>query len=65
MHEYYKINRDRFKKGMDKFLSLVSNEPEEKNGKKYTEIFEEIWDYYETNFLERFPYAGGDMSDVP
>ena len=60
MHEYYKSNRDKLKKGMNKFLSLVITELEEKSGKKYAMIFEEIWDYYEKNLLERFPYVGGD-----
>lgn len=60
MHEYYKSNNDNFKKGMDKFLSLIITELEEKSGKKYAVIFEEIWDYYEKNLLERFPYVGGD-----
>lgn len=57
MHEYYAANRDKFKKGMDRFLSLVAPEIERASGKKYVE---EIWDYYEERLLERFPYVGGD-----
>ena len=60
MHEYYAANRDKFKKGMDRFLSLVSPELEKASGKKYANLFEEIWDYYEKQLLERFPYVGGD-----
>ena len=60
MHEYYAANRNKFKKGMDKYLSLVAPELEKVSGKKYTELFEEIWDYYDKQLLERFPYVGGD-----
>ena len=60
MHEYYESNRNKFKKGMNGFLILVAPELEKASGKKYAEISEEIWDYYEKNLLERFPYIGGD-----
>lgn len=60
MHEYYAANKDKFRKGMDQFLSLVAPELEKASGKKYAEVFEEIWDYYEKQLLERFPYVGGD-----
>ena len=60
MHEYYAANKDKFRKGMDQFLSLVAPELEKASGKKYAELFEEIWDYYEKHLLERFPYVGGD-----
>lgn len=33
MHEYYAANRDKLKKGMDKFLSLVAPELEKVSGK--------------------------------
>lgn len=45
---------------MRKLLSPVSPELEEVSGKKYDVVFEEMWDYYEKNLLERFPYVGGD-----
>lgn len=45
MHEYYAANKDKFKKGMEKFLFLVTPELEKASGKKYAELFEEIWDY--------------------
>lgn len=60
MHEYYASNREKIKKGMHKFLILVAPELEKASGKKYNELYEEIWDYYEKNLLERFPYVGGD-----
>ena len=60
MHEYYAANKDKFRKGMDQFLSLVAPELEKASGKKYEEVFEEIWAYYEKHPLERFPYVGGD-----
>ena len=60
MHEYYTSNKDKFKKGLDQFLTLVVPELEKLSGKKYNELFEEIWEYYETQLLERFPYVGGD-----
>ena len=60
VHEYYAANRDKLKKGMDRFLSLVAPELEKESGKKYADVFEEIWDYYERHLLERFPYVGGD-----
>jgi len=60
MHEYYASNRDKFKKEMNKLLSLIAPELEQAGGKKYEELSAEIWNYYEKNLLERFPYIGGD-----
>ena len=60
MHEYYASNREKFKKEMNKFLSLIAPELEQAGGKKYEELSAEIWNYYEKNLLERFPYIGGD-----
>ena len=60
MHEYYVSNKEKFKKGMHQFLDLVAPELEKTSGKKYEELFAEIWDYYDKNLLERFPYIGGD-----
>ena len=57
MHEYYASNRDKFKKGMYKFLALVEPELEKASGKKYHELFEEIWDYYDKyGYEEYMPY---------
>ncbi len=60
MHEYYASNKDKLEKGMHKYLSLAAPELEKASGKKYAELSKEIWDYYEKNLLERFPYIGGD-----
>ena len=60
MHEYYRNNMEKFRKGMNKYLSPVSSELEKAAGKKYDALFPEMWDYYEKNLLERFPYVGGD-----
>ena len=60
MHTYYAENKEKFKKGMDTYLSLVGPELEKAGGKNYAELFEEIWEYYESNLLEHFPYVGGD-----
>lgn len=46
MHEYYVLNKEKFKMGMHKYLSHVAPELEKTSGKKYTELSEEIWDYY-------------------
>lgn len=59
MHTYYFENKKKLKKEMNKMLSLISSELEEASGKKYGELFDEIWIYYETELLERFPYIGG------
>lgn len=60
MYSYYAENKEKFKKGMNDFLELVSSELEAASSKKYPEVLQEIWDYYETNLLDRFPYIGGD-----
>ena len=62
MHEYYVKNKSKLKKEMNGFLSLVSVELEEDTRIPYSELFEEIWEYYEKNLLERFPYIGGDKA---
>ncbi|MDO4853565.1 MAG: hypothetical protein Q4A88_09150, partial [Clostridia bacterium] len=60
MHAYYAKNKEKIKAGMDKYLSLISTELETRSGNSYAAIFAEIWDYYEKNLLENFPYIGGD-----
>ncbi len=60
MYEYYKQNAPKFKKTMNGLLKPVTNELERYSGKLYCEIFEEIWQHYEKNLLENFPYIGGD-----
>ena len=60
MHEYYAANRAKFKKGLLGLLSPVAPELEAASGRKFAALLEDIWDYYEKNLLERFPYVGGD-----
>jgi len=60
MHEYYQQNISKFRKAMNGLLKPVAKELEERSGKTYGDIFEEIWQHYEKNMLENFPYIGGD-----
>lgn len=60
MHDYYAENKDKLRKDMDKLLLPISSELEKASGKKCGDLIDEIWKYYETELLERFPYIGGD-----
>lgn len=60
VHPYYAENRDKLKKDMNKLLFLIRPELEEASRRKYGDVFAEIWTYYETKLLERFPYIGGE-----
>ncbi|MGI6463866.1 MAG: L-2-amino-thiazoline-4-carboxylic acid hydrolase [Candidatus Scatomorpha sp.] len=60
MHEYYKKTAPKIKKTMNSLLKLIASELEDSGGKTYKELFHEIWNFYEKNFLEHFPYIGGD-----
>ena len=60
MHEYYAKNAPKPKKAMGKLLKPIAGELEKKSGKSYAEVFSEIWNHYEKNVLEHFPYIGGD-----
>ena len=60
MHEYYGNNKEKFKKMMGSLLKSVSSELEAASGKPYSAVFDEIWEHYENNMLEKFPYIGGD-----
>ena len=60
MHEYYEHKRARLRKTMEGFLTLVGPELESAAGKAYDAALEEIWNIYERDMLERFPYIGGD-----
>lgn len=59
MHKYYAENREKLKKDMHKMLSLIAPELEEVSQKSYRQVFAEIWNYYQAELLERFPYIGG------
>jgi len=60
MHEYYQKNYAKLKKSMNGYLKLISAELQQASGKDYSEFLEEIWDFYDKNLLEHFPYIGGD-----
>ena len=60
MHEYYRKNAPKLKKAMNGFLKPIAAELERCSGKDYAAVFEEIWQHYEKNMLENFPFIGGD-----
>lgn len=60
MHAYYQKNRNRLQKKMRSILSLVGPELESAGGKPYDAAFADIWNLYERDMLEHFPYIGGD-----
>ena len=62
MHPYYMEKKAKLKKEMDGYLSLISEELEQETGKPYKELLNEVWEYYEANMLENFPYIGGDKA---
>ena len=60
MHEYYRNIIQKLKKENEGYLHFVKAEMEQKTGKPYRKVWQEIWDFYERNLLEHFPYIGGD-----
>lgn len=60
MHEYYAKNAPKLKKAMNKLLHPIAGELETASRKRYDLLFPEIWEHYEDNMLEHFPYIGGD-----
>lgn len=60
MHEYYAKNAPKLKKALNSYLKPIAPELEQRNGKSYAPLLAEIWDHYEKNMLECFPYIGGD-----
>ena len=60
MHEYYRKNKGRLKKEMDSYLKLIKLELERIFNKSYDDIINEVWEIYESQMLENFPYIGGD-----
>ena len=60
MHSYYAENKEKLQKNLGQFMQLVRPELEKAGNKPYAALLAEIWDYYEKNLLERFPYIGGD-----
>ena len=60
MHEYYAKNAPKLKKSLNSYLKPIAAELEQRSGKSYASLLAEIWDHYEKNMLECFPYIGGD-----
>jgi hypothetical protein len=60
MHEYYQKNAPKLKKAMNGLLKPIASELERRSGRSYADVFALIWDHYEKNMLEHFPYIGGD-----
>lgn len=60
MHAYYRKNAAKLKKAMNGLLKPIAEELEQYSAKSYAAVLEEIWQHYEKNMLERFPYIGGD-----
>lgn len=51
MHEYYRNNILKLKKENEGYLCFVKVELEQNAGKPYSEVWEEIWGFYEKNLL--------------
>lgn len=60
MHEYYAKNRPKLKKAMNSLLKPIAGELKKTSGKAYDALFPEVWEHYEKNMLDNFPYIGGD-----
>ena len=61
MHEYYKNAAGKIRKTNEKYLSFIKKELTCLTGKDYKALCDEIWNCYEKNMLEYFPYIGGDQ----
>ena len=60
MHDYYRKSIPKLKKSMHSLLKYIRRELEQDTGKTYEELLPEIWQEYQDNMLEYFPYIGGD-----
>ena len=47
----------KFKKQMNTMFKLIRNEIEDTFSKPYNEVFEEIWEFYYDNIMEKFPFC--------
>ena len=41
-------------------MELIRQELEQISSRPYEDLLKEIWDVYEKDMMERFPYIGGD-----
>ena len=62
MHEYYRKKSGKLRKEMEGFLKTISAELEKDTERSFSDLNAEIWDLYEKEMLERFPYIGGDSA---
>ena len=62
MHEYYRSKLPALKKDMEKYLSPIQGELEKEFHMDSSIIFDSIWDIYEKDMVENFPYIGGDKA---
>lgn len=62
MHEYYRKNLKKIIKIGNALLTPIKAELEQATKKPFAEIQTEIWDYYEREFAEYFPYIGGNAA---
>ena len=62
MYGYYKKNETKLKKEMINYLKLISDELENDTKKSFDVLIEEIWEVYKNDFMERFPFIGGDKA---
>lgn len=60
MHTYYRKNQDKLHKMVNEFMELISAELEQTSGRPYDDLLAEIWNVYQTEMMEHFPYIGGD-----
>ena len=60
MHTYYRKNQDRLHKMVNEFMGLIRAELEQTSGRPYDDLLAEIWNVYQTEMMEHFPYIGGD-----
>ncbi len=45
---------------VNEFMGLISAELEQASGRPYDDLLAEIWNVYQTEMMEHFPYIGGD-----
>ena len=62
MHEYYRSNLNKLKKDMVMYLSPISRELEDELHMDFDAFIDKVWEIYERDMVENFPYIGGDKA---
>ena len=62
MHEYYRASAAKIRKTNEKYLSFIREELTSLTKQDYQALLDEIWECYEKDMLEHFPYIGGDKA---